>query len=58
MPAASFTDLFMTSLNYSMSSLFFLLSEILTEVARLQAQVQPITCPLLRIDLTIVPDFC
>ena len=56
-PAASFTDLFITSLNYSRSSLFFPLSEILTEVARLQAQVQPITRSLLRSDLTIVPDF-
>ena len=57
MLAVSFTDLFITSLNYSRSSHFFPLSEILTEVARLQAQVQPITCSLLCIDLTIVPDF-
>lgn len=57
MPAALFTDSSIISLNYSKHSSFSTLKATLTDISRLQAQVQPITRSLLRIDLSIVPDF-
>ena len=56
-PAASYTDSSIISRSYSKYTTSFTLSAILTKVPRLQAQAQPITRSLLRIDLSIVLDF-